>query len=142
MAHVLSRHGPLLCPKCVCRDGLRRVPDLIIWKRGDLVTPLHPAVAGATAGIALIALDERYGESADRADVASATLLIVGAALTLAAAGRGAEARRTVVMYWIVAVVAAVPLSVDAWCERRKRGASMRRLAAHIAGRDYRAEAP
>jgi threonine/homoserine efflux transporter RhtA len=103
---------------------------------------LHPAVAGATAGIALIALDERYGESADRADVASATLLIVGAALTLAAAGRGSEAQRTVAAYWVIAVVAAVPLSVDAWCERRKRGAAMQRLAKHIAGRDYRAEAP
>ena len=88
-----------------------------------------------------MALDARYGESADRADVASATLLIVGAALTLSAAGRGAAGRQGVTAYWIVAAVVALPLSVDAWRERRLRGDSLRQIARHLAGRDYRAEA-
>jgi hypothetical protein len=67
--------------------------------------------------------------------------VIIGAALTLSAAGRGAEGRQALTTYWIVAVVAALPLSIDAWCERRRRGQALRQVAAYLAGRDYRAEA-
>jgi threonine/homoserine efflux transporter RhtA len=104
------------------------------------VISCHPAIAGAAAGIALIALDECYGEFADRADVASATLIVAGAALAISAAGRGESARQAVAAYWIIAVVAALPIGVDAWRERRRRGDAMRILAAHLAGRDYRGE--
>lgn len=100
----------------------------------------HPAIAGAAAGIALVALDERYGESADRADVASATLIVVGTALAVSAVGQGESARQAVAVYWIIVVVAALPLSVDAWRERRRQRDALRIMAERLAGRDYRGE--
>jgi hypothetical protein len=130
----------LSCPK-YAKNGRRTASVIIVRRKGDLVITFHPAVAGAAAGIALIALDERYGEFADRADVASATLVIVGAAITLSAVGRGDSARHTIAAYWIAAAVAALPLSIDAWCERRRRSDALRQIAQHLARRDYRAEA-
>jgi hypothetical protein len=101
-------------------------------------------VAGGVAGVALVLLDATLGDELERIDSGAAALAAVGLALTLQSIGRDESARRTVGDYWVIVAVASVPVVTQFWLRRRRCGVGarneLRRLARHIAGRDYRGD--